>query len=517
MCRCISRRDRCVAGPSRAPCSACSSSRRPARGATTPSPPRRRRVRRPRRWCHPSSSPVRRGGSAPSNATATRSTQRATSPRWCRSPTTSSRRYDGVNTATGSYDVDGDELTVGPVARTEIAAAGRQLPQYELFELLERGSARRPTGDPDGLRLELDDATVLVFEPQRRRRPRLISVADGRASGRCVAPQRPVARPLESVDDVPGSFQLRLQAGQLRERHADVDVVRQVPAGVERHDPEPGDGGLADVVGRHAAVRARPRDPRAPRRHAAGSSPATPSSTAAARTPGRSTSARGRPRARRTARPARRGSPAPPVAAPDERSASSRPFRFFQPELPNASRRSLRRHDSMVIGVARVQPQVRLVRPELLAVVRHVAAPVDVEGDERRVGDEPPADPVVDPAVREQQSVCGLVAQDREAPHAPGPSAGTRCTQPTGWPHHAATASTPTDWTQSPATWNALATSGIRYSSSRSSPIGRPVGPSRSVGRTSVSSAGSGSIVLAARVELDMHRHYNTPTDVRKL
>ncbi len=35
-------------------------------------------------------------------------------------------------------------------------------------------------------------------------------------------------------------------------------------------------------------------------------------------------------------------------------------------------------------------------------------------------------------------------------------------TQPIGLPHHAATASTPTDCTQSPITWNTLAASGIR-------------------------------------------------------
>ena len=56
---------------------------------------------------------------------------------------------------------------------------------------------------------------------------------------------------------------------------------------------------------------------------------------------------------------------------------------------------------------------------ELLLVVRHVAATVDVERNERRVGDEPAADPVVDRPVGEQQPVRRLVAQDREPSHRP--------------------------------------------------------------------------------------------------
>ena len=70
-------------------------------------------------------------------------------------------------------------------------------------------------------------------------------------------------------------------------------------------------------------------------------------------------------------------------------------------------------------GVARdriplVHRDVGLVRPELLAVVRHVATPVQVDRDERGVGEQPASDPVVHPAVREQQPVGGLVLEDVE-------------------------------------------------------------------------------------------------------
>ena len=47
--------------------------------------------------------------------------------------------------------------------------------------------------------------------------------------------------------------------------------------------------------------------------------------------------------------------------------------------------------------------------------MRHVAASVEVDRDERRERDEPLADEVVGRAVREEQPVRGLVHHDREA------------------------------------------------------------------------------------------------------
>ena len=72
--------------------------------------------------------------------------------------------YDGVNTASGSYGVDGDELTVDALFTTEIATTGPALPQYELFGFLEQGGSVEIDSAADTLRLELADATTLVFE-----------------------------------------------------------------------------------------------------------------------------------------------------------------------------------------------------------------------------------------------------------------------------------------------------------------------------------------------------------------
>ena len=52
-----------------------------------------------------------------------------------------------------------------------------------------------------------------------------------------------------------------VEAGEVLERHADVDVVGQVPAGVERHDPEPGrpaTGATTWVVRRRSVERSMP-------------------------------------------------------------------------------------------------------------------------------------------------------------------------------------------------------------------------------------------------------------------
>ena len=71
------------------------------------------------------------------------------------------------------------------------------------------------------------------------------------------------------------------------------------------------------------------------------------------------------------------------------------PFSSFQPVWPVASRTSLRRSESRGDRVAAVERDVGLVRAELLAVVRHVPAAVEVDRRERRVAEQPAADPVV--------------------------------------------------------------------------------------------------------------------------
>src|SRR5258707_1764358 len=58
-------------------------------------------------------------------------------------------------------------------------------------------------------------------------------------------------------------------------------------------------------------------------------------------------------------------------------------------------------------------PYTTLFRSEFVAVVSHVAAPVQVDRREGREPEQPAADPVVDGAIAEQQAVPGLVHQRR--------------------------------------------------------------------------------------------------------
>ncbi len=62
--------------------------------------------------------------------------------------------------------------------------------------------------------------------------------------------------------------------------------------------------------------------------------------------------------------------------------------------------------------IAHVQVHVGLGRPELLAVVGHVAAAVGLQRNEARCPDQPRADHVVESTVAEQQPVRGLVRED---------------------------------------------------------------------------------------------------------
>ena len=65
---------------------------------------------------------------------------------------------------------------------------------------------------------------------------------------------RSVGGVLDVGRDPAGGDQLAVQGGQLGPRHTHVDVVGEVPAGVVRHHPEPGDPRLADHVRRAPAV-----------------------------------------------------------------------------------------------------------------------------------------------------------------------------------------------------------------------------------------------------------------------
>ena len=65
--------------------------------------------------------------------------------------------------------------------------------------------------------------------------------------------------------------------------------------------------------------------------------------------------------------------------------------------------------------VPAVERDVRLVGSELFSVVRHVAASVEIDRDERREGDEPLPEEVVGFPIREQQPMGGFVHEDRKA------------------------------------------------------------------------------------------------------
>ena len=151
--------------------------------------------------------------------------------------------------------------------------------------------------------------------------------------------------------------------------------------------------------------------------------------------------------------------------------------------------------------VAAVEGDVGLVGPELLAVVRHVAAPVRVDRRERREAEQPAADEVVDLAVAEQQPVRGLVHQRREL------RVGAAHEEERGDPDEpvaerqlskcTATTTIAIVCAYSATTASALRAFGIRRSCSRNSGVGRPAAVMRSVGWTVSSRSGSGIIVVA--------------------
>ena len=89
-------------------------------------------------------------------------------------------------------------------------------------------------------------------------------------------------------------------------------------------------------------------------------------------------------------------------------------MKFFDALLPNASRRSLRCHESLGDRIARVEPEVRLVGAHLVTMMGEVDASVDEHRLERRIRQQPAPDVVVQLAVGEQQAVRSLVGEDVE-------------------------------------------------------------------------------------------------------
>ena len=71
--------------------------------------------------------------------------------------------YDGVNTATGTFDIDGSEVSITLGAPSTITYPPTPQPQYELIQLLPTVVSGELLQDTD-LRLVLDDGTVLLFE-----------------------------------------------------------------------------------------------------------------------------------------------------------------------------------------------------------------------------------------------------------------------------------------------------------------------------------------------------------------
>lgn len=71
--------------------------------------------------------------------------------------------YDGVNTATGSFQVDGSDVSITLGAPSEVPYPAKPEPQYDLIELLPGTESGELLPDTN-LRLVLEGDTVLTFE-----------------------------------------------------------------------------------------------------------------------------------------------------------------------------------------------------------------------------------------------------------------------------------------------------------------------------------------------------------------
>lgn len=70
--------------------------------------------------------------------------------------------YDGVNTASGEYRIDGASLSIELGSSTELGYPGSTIPQHELIDLLP--SVEEAESDGAELELHLGDGPVLRFE-----------------------------------------------------------------------------------------------------------------------------------------------------------------------------------------------------------------------------------------------------------------------------------------------------------------------------------------------------------------
>lgn len=71
--------------------------------------------------------------------------------------------YDGLNTATGTYELDGVELSVELDSVSEVPVTGEALPQYQLIELLEQVDGAQLVGE--ALLLTVGTSGSLRLEP----------------------------------------------------------------------------------------------------------------------------------------------------------------------------------------------------------------------------------------------------------------------------------------------------------------------------------------------------------------
>ncbi len=71
--------------------------------------------------------------------------------------------YDGVNTATGTFEIDGSDVTITLGTPSTITYPPTPQPQYELIQQLPNVVSGELLQDTD-LRLVLDDGTALTFE-----------------------------------------------------------------------------------------------------------------------------------------------------------------------------------------------------------------------------------------------------------------------------------------------------------------------------------------------------------------
>ena len=203
-----------------------------------------------------------------------------------------------------------------------------------------------------------------------------------------------------------------MEGRQVAPRDAHVDVVGQVPPGVVGHQPEAGAERLSDVVGGDPAV----RDGLEPTVFADRPQPVEHTPLGHPREPPQQRVDPPAPGGRPGHGPQQGLDPQDRQADASERAGPHRLAEHLE-VLPARDAHGVapsRRRSVAGRTVAPVEGQVGLVGSELLAMVGEVPPPVEADGRERRIGDQPRPDPVVDGLVGEEQLVGGLVHQDGE-------------------------------------------------------------------------------------------------------